>query len=222
MLMPTKISKNKALALENAITIKGLSVAYNKNQPVLQDLNMEIKRASITILKAANGSGKTTLFRSILGLMDYTGEIKILEQAPRLGCGFIGYVPQGSGANWQMPISALDVVTSGLYPRMGRFVKASHRLEATEYLAMLKLDHKANEPVGNLSGGERQRVMLARALAARPTIYLMDEPFNNIDSQTERILLETFVNLKNNGDTIFCIDHFPQRMNAIEHVVLGL
>jgi len=222
MLMPTKISSNKALSLENAITIKGLNVAYNKNQPILQNLNMEIKRANITILTAANGSGKTTLFRSILGLMNYSGEIKILEKPPRLGCGFIGYVPQRSQANWQMPISALDVVTSGLYSRIGRFVKASHRLEATEYLAMLKLDHKANEPVGNLSGGERQRVMLARALASRPTIYLLDEPFNNIDRATERILLDTFVELRNNGDTIFCIDHFPQRMNDIAHVVLGL
>ena len=218
--MPSKIAHlrggsqpaPRVITSANAISIKNLWAGYEPSHPILQNLNMNVARGSITVLSAPNGSGKTTLFRSILGLMKYQGEITILGKPAQDSIHSIGYVPQRSSANWAMPLSALEVVTSGLYHRIGRFVTSNHRLEAKEYLARLGLLAKAEVPIGNLSGGEQQRVMLARALAVQPAIYLVDEPFNNIDKASEKLLLRLFDQLRESGNTVFCIDHQPERM----------
>ena len=199
-------------ATENAVEVSGVRVCYD-GEAVLNNLSLKVARQSLTVLTAPNGSGKTTLFKAILGLIGYEGEINIFSEPPQRARGAIGYVPQRAQVKWDMPLSAVDVVVMGLYPKIGRFrfVGRSHRLEATEYLRLVGLEHKATRAVGKLSGGEQQRVMLARALALKPSLYLVDEPFNNIDKNTERILIEHFITLKKLGCTIFCIDHAPER-----------
>lgn len=202
---------------QKAVAVKKLRVSYGGTS-VLKELNLEVRGQTLTVLTAPNGSGKTTLFRAILGLVDYDGEIRIFgktvnRKANGVAAPAIGYVPQRAQVKWDMPLSALDVVVMGLYPKIGRFrfVRRSHRTEAMEYLALMGLEHKAHAAVGNLSGGEQQRVMLARALALKPGLYLADEPFNNVDKNTEKLLIEHFITLKKLGCTIFCIDHAPER-----------
>ncbi len=198
--------------IKYAVETKNLRVGYSET-PVLNGLNLKAGAGGLTILTAPNGAGKTTLFKAILGLLPYEGQIRLFSQDARRTNQIIGYVPQRAGIKWDMPLSALEVVTMGLYPKIGRFgfIRRNHRLEAMEYLKLVRLEHKAETPVGNLSGGEQQRVVVARALALKPSLYLVDEPFNNIDKATEELLIERFFILRSMGCSVFCIDHSPER-----------
>jgi manganese/zinc/iron transport system ATP- binding protein len=111
----------------------------------------------------------------------------------------------------------------GLYRRIGwlRPVRKADRDEARRHLATVGLAELADRQIGALSGGQQQRVFVARALAQRARIYLLDEPFAGVDATTATILIDVFRNLRAEGALVVCVHHDLATVAAtFDHVLL--
>ena len=186
----------------NAIEIKNLTVAYGENI-ALEDLNLNIEVGSLMALVGPNGAGKSTLIKTILKfLKQITGEIKINAKT-------LAYVPQRNSVDWDFPTTLFDVVEMGCYGRVGLFKRVSKEekqkvLKAIEQVGMLEFKDRQ---ISELSGGQQQRAFIARALVQKADIYLMDEPFQGVDSTTEKSIVEILKQLKAEGKTIIVVHH---------------
>lgn len=193
----------------NAIEIKNLTVAYGENI-ALEDLNLNIEVGSLMALVGPNGAGKSTLIKTILKfLKQITGEIKINAKT-------LAYVPQRNSVDWDFPTTLFDVVEMGCYGRVGLFKRVSKEekekvLKAIEQVGMLEFKDRQ---ISELSGGQQQRAFIARALVQEADIYLMDEPFQGVDSTTEKSIVEILKKLKAEGKTIIVVHHDLQTVPA--------
>ena len=186
----------------NAIEIKNLTVAYGENI-ALEDFNLDVEIGSLMALVGPNGAGKSTLIKTILKfLKQITGEIKISKKS-------LAYVPQRNSVDWDFPTTLFDVVEMGCYGRVGLFKRVNKEekvkvLKAIEQVGML--DFK-NRQISELSGGQQQRTFIARALVQEADIYLMDEPFQGVDSTTEKSIVNILKKLKSEGKTLIIVHH---------------
>ena len=186
----------------NAIEIKNLTVAYGENI-ALENFNLDIEVGSLMALVGPNGAGKSTLIKTILKfLKQITGEIKINGKT-------LAYVPQRNSVDWDFPTTLFDVVEMGCYGRVGLFKRVNKEekvkvLKAIEQVGML--DFK-NRQISELSGGQQQRTFIARALVQEADIYLMDEPFQGVDSTTEKSIVNILKKLKSEGKTLIIVHH---------------
>jgi len=186
----------------NVIEIKNLTVAYGENI-ALEDFNLNIEVGSLMALVGPNGAGKSTLIKTILKfLKQITGTIKINAKT-------LAYVPQRNSVDWDFPTTLFDVVEMGCYGRVGFFKRVSKEekqkvLKAIEQVGMLEFKDRQ---ISELSGGQQQRAFIARALVQEADIYLMDEPFQGVDSTTEKSIVEILKKLKSEGKTIIVVHH---------------
>ena len=186
----------------NAIEIKNLTVAYGENI-ALEDFNLDVEIGSLMALVGPNGAGKSTLIKTILKfLKQITGEIKINGKS-------LAYVPQRNTVDWDFPTTLFDVVEMGCYGRVGLFKRVNKEekvkvLKAIEQVGML--DFKDRQ-ISELSGGQQQRTFIARALVQEADIYLMDEPFQGVDSTTEKSIVDILKKLKSDGKTLLVVHH---------------
>ena len=186
----------------NAIEIRNLTVAYGENI-ALENLNLDVEAGSLMALVGPNGAGKSTLIKTILKfLKQITGEIKINAKT-------LAYVPQRNSVDWDFPTTLFDVVEMGCYGRVGFFKRVSTEekqkvLKAIEQVGML--DFKDRQ-ISELSGGQQQRAFIARALVQEADIYLMDEPFQGVDSTTEKSIVDILKKLKSDGKTLIVVHH---------------
>jgi manganese/iron transport system ATP-binding protein len=121
----------------------------------------------------------------------------------------LGYLPQSDEVDPEFPVSLEQVVMMGRYRRLGwwRFPARADRAAVAEALRITGLTPLAKKRFGSLSGGQQQRGLLARALAAKPRMLLLDEPFNGLDQPNRDALVETIRVLKNDGVTILLTTH---------------
>ena len=193
----------------NAIEIRNLTVAYGENI-ALENLNLDVKVGSLMALVGPNGAGKSTLIKTILKfLKQITGEIKINTK-------ILAYVPQRNSVDWDFPTTLFDVVEMGCYGRVRLFKRVSKEekqkvLKAIEQVGML--DFKDRQ-ISELSGGQQQRAFIARALVQEADIYLMDEPFQGVDSTTEKSIVDILKKLKSEGKTILVVHHDLQTVST--------
>ena len=177
--------------MEFALEINDLTVSY-KDKPVLWDIDLEIPQGALVGIVGPNGAGKTTLIKSILGLLKpVAGSAKILGLEIDQGIKKIAYVPQRGSVDWDFPATVFDVVQMGTYGKLGWLRRPGIKekkltKEALEKVGMLELAHRQ---ISQLSGGQQQRVFLARALVQHAEIYLMDEPFQGVDSTIEQSIV---------------------------------
>ena len=186
----------------NAIEIKNLTVAYGENI-ALENFNLDVEVGSLVALVGPNGAGKSTLIKTILKfLKQITGKIKINGKN-------LAYVPQRNSVDWDFPTTLFDVVEMGCYGRVGLFKRVNKEekqkvLKAIEQVGMLEFKDRQ---ISELSGGQQQRAFIARALVQEADIYLMDEPFQGVDSTTEKSIVEILKQLKAEGKTIIVVHH---------------
>ena len=186
----------------NAIEIKNLTVAYGENI-ALENFNLNVEVGSLVALVGPNGAGKSTLIKTILKfLKQITGKIKINGKN-------LAYVPQRNSVDWDFPTTLFDVVEMGCYGRVGLFKRVNKEekakvLKAIEQVGML--DFKDRQ-ISELSGGQQQRAFIARALVQEADIYLMDEPFQGVDSTTEKSIVDILKKLKSEGKTLLVVHH---------------
>jgi lipopolysaccharide export system ATP-binding protein len=207
-------AKPRNLALVENQTSVGL-VALNigkryKRHPVLQDVSLQVKRGEAVGLLGPNGAGKTTCFYIITGLIraDYGSilldgeDITHLPMYRRARRG-IGYLPQEPsifrGMSVEGNIRAVLEVAE----------KRAHVREQLldDLLAEFSITRLRHTPALALSGGERRRVEIARALAARPSFILLDEPLAGIDPIAVGEIRELVSHLKHRGIGVLITDH---------------
>ncbi len=195
-----------------AIEVNDLTVAY-REQPVLWDIDLEVRPGALTAIVGPNGAGKTTLIQSILGLVrPAAGRIRILDRPIRDARGEVAYVPQRGTVDWDFPTSVLDVVLMGTYREVGWFRRPgrAERIRAVAALEKVGMEAYQDRQIRQLSGGQQQRVFLARALVQEARIYLMDEPFQGVDARTETAIVEVLRELRDRGDTVVAVHHALQ------------
>jgi zinc transport system ATP-binding protein len=163
---------------DTIVKITNVSYGYN-NEPAISDINLEIKHGEFLGIIGPNGSGKTTLLKIILGLLKpQKGSVELFGEDIKRFTDWskIGYVPQKAGAEvTKFPISVEEIVG------MGGATKSS----ISDSLAEVEmLDHK-HRLLRDLSGGQQQRVFIARALASKPKLLVLDEPTVGVDVESQ-------------------------------------
>lgn len=207
----------------SAIEVHDLTVAY-RTQPVLWDIDLKLPEGQLIAIVGPNGAGKSTLLKAILGLVKpVTGWVRVFDAPYAQRRSWVGYVPQRESVDWDFPTNALDVVTMGLYGRLGWLRRPGRRDRETALacLEQVGIRDLAERQISQLSGGQQQRVFLARALAQQARLYLMDEPFAGVDATTERAILTLLNELKREGRTVVAVHHDLQTVaEYFDHVVL--
>ncbi|MDP2894914.1 MAG: metal ABC transporter ATP-binding protein [Sulfurimonas sp.] len=171
--------------------IKNLSFIV-KGQRILSNISLEIFRSEYIAIIGPNGGGKTTLVRMLLGLEKPTsGEVKIYGKklSDFKEWHKIGYVPQrASHVDSSFPATVLDIVKMGRTSQSGIFSSFNETDKKLVYDAMAKMDilDLQDKMIGTLSGGQRQRAMIARALASKPEILILDEPNTGVDVASQK------------------------------------
>jgi zinc transport system ATP-binding protein len=156
-----------------AIEVKNLTVRLG-NQLVLEKVNFDAEPEKIIAVIGPNGSGKTTLIRAILGLVPFSGEIKIFGEPNRKNIRRVGYVPQHFNFDRTFPITVEEFLLFSVIGENG-----SARLEeALREVGMLDYRRRL---IGALSGGQLQRILIAKSLLNHPSILLLDEPTSGVD-----------------------------------------
>lgn len=193
--------------------IKNLSFRV-KGQTILTNISLEIFSSEYIAIIGPNGGGKTTLIRMLLGLEKPTsGEVRIYGKKLRDFKEWhkIGYVPQrASHVDSSFPATVLDIVKMGRTSQRGFFSSFGESDRAIVYDAMQKMDilDLSDKMIGTLSGGQRQRVMIARALASKPEILILDEPNTGVDVLSQKSFYALLKKLnQEDGITIVFITH---------------
>ncbi len=206
-----------------AIEVHDLTVAY-MTQPVLWDIDLRLPQKKLIAIVGPNGAGKSTLLKAVLGLVKpLTGWIQVFGEEYAKKRSWVAYVPQRETVDWDFPTTALDVVTMGTYGELGwfRLPRKRQRRAAMACLEELGIVDLADRQISQLSGGQQQRVFLARALAQRARLYLMDEPFAGVDAATERAVIQLLKKLREDGCTVVAVHHDLQTVpDYFDHVVL--
>lgn len=199
------------------LTIENLSFSYNPGTPsAVEAVSFSIVPQTVTAILGPNGAGKTTLLHLLLGLKHPSkGSINLINKP--LGhysrnelSQWIGLVPQSE--NLAFEYTVLEYVLLGRAPYLGPLELPSEKdIEiACSALKEIGIEMLANRSVLALSGGEQQLVTLARALAQRPKILLLDEPSSHLDLANRNITLRLMHQLRNNGTTVIFTTHDPE------------
>ena len=182
----------------------GLVLGYRKDRP-LATINLSVNDGDFWCILGPNGCGKSTLLKVLLGqLVPLGGAIERGTKFPP--SALIGIVPQRTDFADTVPVSLFEFVELGL---VGTHM---HRREAkirvAESLRRVALEDRSQAAFLSLSGGQRQRGILARALARRPTLILLDEPTNGLDPTSEHELVEALTKLHADGGiTMLLVTH---------------
>ena len=198
-----------------AIRVDDVVVRYDR-VVALDGVTLDLKFGEAMGIVGPNGSGKSTLLKSIAGLLSVTrGEICVLGTKPnRLPPGSIAYVPQVEAADWSFPATVWDVVAMGRFPRMHfwQLFGEPDRRAVEEALRAVNMYDLRDRHIAQLSGGQQQRVFVARAIAQRPKLLLLDEPTTGVDAETEEALLHVVRALVDDGLPVLMTTHDLDRV----------
>ena len=179
---------------------------YKDGKWLVKGVNLNITKGKIVTLIGPNGSGKTTTAKIALGLY------KNIEGSVERLTNKISYVPQKVSIDWTLPVRVIDfmVLTQDLQEQ-----------EINEALNMTGVEHLKSNNLRELSGGEFQRVLLARAIAKKPDLLVLDEPVQGVDFTGE---VELYALIKKISETLGCgillISHdLHVVMSATDYVV---
>jgi len=181
-------------------------------RPVLRHIDLQVPPGQFLALMGANGSGKSTLVRALIGLRPLTAGTLHVFGTPIerfQAWSRIGFVPQRGGATSGVPASVWEVVASGrlTHRKLFRPLSRTDRAAIAEALDVVGLAGRAHDGVGTLSGGQQQRVLIARALAAEPELFFLDEPTAGVDLASQISLATSLDRLKQRGATIVLVAH---------------
>lgn len=175
------------------ISVEGLSVSYGAHQ-ALQDVSLVVQSNEIVTIVGPNGSGKTSLLRAIVGAIPASKGSVVQKPGLR-----IGYVPQRLHVDPTLPIN------------VSRFLNLPRGVDKAAVTAALEragVPEIASRQMSQLSGGQLQRVLLARALANRPDVLLLDEPTQGLDQPASAAFYRLIEDVRRETDcSILMISH---------------
>ena len=159
---------------------------YKNNKWLVKDVSLEVNKGKIVTLIGPNGSGKSTTAKIALGLYkDIEGKVEKFTDK-------IGYVPQKISVDWALPIRVIDFMN---------LTQDLTNAELNDALTLTGMSHMKNNSLNDLSGGEFQRVLMARAIAKKPELLVLDEPVQGVDFTGEIALYKL---IKNISESLKC------------------
>jgi zinc transport system ATP-binding protein len=205
------------------VNISQLDFAYpGAGGLVLKQIDLQVQPGTILGLIGPNGGGKTTLMRLLLGLEKPTrGTIQTAGLTPQRAIrqgDLLGYLPQNPQLPANFPLNVRQLVRLGLAGKTGmlRPYSKDDLAFADALIDRIGLTEIAAEPVGQLSGGQLQRVLIARALAPRPRILLLDEPTTGIDRAGQQQFISFLQDLQRDLKlTIVFVSHDLRAVTSI-------
>jgi manganese/iron transport system ATP-binding protein len=195
-------SRSAGAAEPVALRFAGADLGY-RGRTVLRGVDFTLPAGRAVALVGPNGAGKSTLIKAVLGMA------QVVAGSVEVNAGPPAYVPQLDTLDADFPVSAGQVVLMGRYRAAGwwRPTSAADRRIAADALDRVGLADRAKVRFGLLSGGQRQRVLVARALAARPRVLLLDEPFNGVDATSREAILRVLAELTTAGTALVLSTH---------------
>lgn len=193
------------------LAIRGADV-FLGGRPVLQQVDLDVAQGEFVALLGTNGSGKSTLVRAAIGLVPMSAGTVELFGTPLAKFSEwrrLGYVPQRSTATSGVPSTVHEVVMSGRLASRRLFGRRSREdLEAVaESVERVGLSDRLHDSVNDLSGGQQQRILIARALASRSDLLVMDEPTAGVDQDNQETLAELLERLVEVGTSVLLVAH---------------
>jgi len=194
------------------LEVRNVTVTYPNGNVALRDASFQLSGGTVCALVGINGSGKSTLFKAIMGFVRPSRGDVLLSGAAIVAAqkrNLVAYVPQSEEVDWSFPVSVWDVVMMGRYGYMNflRIPRAEDRRIVGESLARVGMADFRERQIGELSGGQKKRVFLARALAQRGRVILLDEPFTGVDVGTETAIVELLRELRRDGHLMLVSTH---------------
>ena len=192
-----------------AFAVDDLTVAYQE-KPAIWDIDLAVPAGVLMGVVGPNGAGKSTLIKAALNLIPRAaGTVSFYGMPYERARSIVGYVPQRGSVDWDFPTTVLDVVTMGLYGKLGWFRRpgSRERERALFALEQVGLVDFVDRQISQLSGGQQQRTFLARALVQDAQIYFMDEPFAAVDAVTESAIVNILHALNSRGKTVLVVHH---------------
>ena len=208
--------------INNILDVKNLNFSWGSNE-VLKDISFSIKANEVVAILGVNGAGKSTLIKCLNRILTpKSGEINI---SPSWNSGknsilvnissldlvelskTMSYVPQNVSTSFSMDV--FDVVLLGRKPHLNWKISDGDRDKVSETLRYLNLEDFAFRKFNEISGGERQRVIIAKAIAQNPNLFLFDEPTSDLD-------------LKNQIQIMKCIREIIKNNNNLKSALIAI
>lgn len=198
----------------SGVVIEQLHYHY-PTKHALHDVSLEIKKGTITALVGPNGAGKSTLFRCIAGLSSpFSGQIWLdgidVVANPRRCHRMMGYLPDFFGVYGALTVRQCLEYMAGAHHIPEADIDTAVKKAATRLQIEDRLDQKAQE----LSRGLTQRLGIAQALIHDPEFLLLDEPASGLDPEAREKLAELFLQLRQEGVTLFVSSHILAELDA--------
>ena len=187
---------------QGQVLLRAVGLDVGRKTPVVRSVDWELREGQCWFLLGPNGAGKSTLLATLLGLLPPlrgTVEVSAEIRARRA----LGFVPQQDGSALTLPITAREFVALGLCDLPIGRREANAR--ADEALAQMSMQGNAHRRIDEMSLGQRRRALVARALARRRQLLVLDEPTANLDPETAEQLAVDLDVLR--SETGMCIVH---------------
>jgi zinc transport system ATP-binding protein len=210
-----------------AVELRDVCFAYPGGPEVLHKVDLTVEQGEFVAIAGPNGGGKTTLLRVAVGLERPERGEALLFGEPATSFSRrseIGYLAQRTQLGIEAPVTVREVVATGRVPSdgiVGAFRRDDRRF-VDEAIARVGLFAQANSVLSRLSGGQQQRAFIAKALAAQPTLLVLDEPTAGVDVDAQEALAGLLEDLHADlGVTIlFCSHEFGAVERYVDRLVL--
>jgi ABC-type Mn2+/Zn2+ transport system ATPase subunit len=192
-----------------AVWLSGVTTGYD-DRTALEGVDLAVEPGALLAIVGPNGAGKSTLLKLMAGLLPaWEGRVEVLGAEPGRHARRVAYVTQAELVDWAFPVTVGDVVMMGRYPSLGPWRRpgAIDRRAVLDALTLVGMHGHETIQIGRLSGGQRRRVFLARALAADPDVYLLDEPVTGVDPTTQEDLMTILSAEARAGKTVVATTH---------------
>jgi zinc transport system ATP-binding protein len=209
---PRRLSQQGRGARTTAVVeVHGGNLAL-AGRPVLRDISVSIRRGEVVAILGGNGSGKSTLVRGLLGLATWTsGDVRLFGDSISHFSDWhrIGYVPQLMTATSGVPATVQEVVATGRLAHRRRLVplRRSDREAVSTAIDAVDLGDRRADALSQLSGGQQHRVLIARALAVEPDLFMLDEPLAGVDHASQVNFVDTLRPRVHGGATVVIVLH---------------
>ena len=204
---------------EIVLSAENIVAGYVKDLPILFDVSVTVKKASLTLIIGPNGAGKSTLIKAIAGVVPVSSGRVMLNgleitgiRPDQMALNGIAYVPQTDNIFRTLSVRQnLDLV-------LRNAGSATSARLATLFDRLPALASKQNDKAGTLSGGQRQMLAVAMALAVDPSVILMDEPSAGLSPKAAQEVLHMARGLTRQGVTILLVEqNVKQAMRLADH-----